>query len=166
MQCILLNVKTKLAQHRTKQNIRNFNLTIVLLPSCKLYFQEITLCLLQITLFLYYLHFQLLLDLVNFVTSIMLVSFYYFAGHAMWPAVVLDESLASNCKGLKMFLGGRSVPVQFFGTHDFARFDILWKLRKILVWMFSGRLFSLYCKILSSFLRCTSLLYILPVFQG
>ncbi|KAH1156541.1 hypothetical protein GYH30_051373 [Glycine max] len=42
-------------------------------------------------------------------------------GHAMWPAVVLDESLASNCKGLKMFLGGRSVPVQFFGTHDFAR---------------------------------------------
>ncbi|KAG5016851.1 hypothetical protein JHK82_022496 [Glycine max] len=42
-------------------------------------------------------------------------------GHAMWPAVVLDESLASNCKGLKMFLGGSSVPVQFFGTHDFAR---------------------------------------------
>ncbi|KAK7295625.1 hypothetical protein RJT34_18536 [Clitoria ternatea] len=42
-------------------------------------------------------------------------------GHAMWPAVVLDESLASNCKGLKMFIGGRSVPVQFFGTHDFAR---------------------------------------------
>lgn len=107
------------------QNIRNFNLTIVLHPSCKLYFQEIILCLLQITLFLYYLHFWLLLDLVNFVSSIMLVSFYYFAGHAMWPAVVLDESLASNCKGLKMFLGGSSVPVQFFGTHDFARFDIL-----------------------------------------
>ncbi|KAL9297399.1 hypothetical protein ACSQ67_023295 [Phaseolus vulgaris] len=42
-------------------------------------------------------------------------------GHAMWPAVVLDESLARNCKGLKMILGGRSVPVQFFGTHDFAR---------------------------------------------
>ena len=129
--------------------LNNFRITIVLLPSCKLYFQEITLCLLQITLFLYYLHFQLLLDLVNFVTSIMLVSFYYFAyfaGHAMWPAVVLDESLASNCKGLKMFLGGSSVPVQFFGTHDFARFDILWKLRKILVWMFSGRLFSLYCR--------------------
>ncbi|OIW17292.1 hypothetical protein TanjilG_22404 [Lupinus angustifolius] len=42
-------------------------------------------------------------------------------GYAMWPAVVLDESLASNCKGLKMLLGGRSVPVQFFGTHDFAR---------------------------------------------
>ena len=48
----------------------------------------------------------------------------------MWPAVVLDESLARNCKGLKMILGGRSVPVQFFGTHDFARFDILWKLKK------------------------------------
>ncbi|BAT83120.1 hypothetical protein LR48_Vigan03g008900 [Vigna angularis] len=42
-------------------------------------------------------------------------------GHAMWPAVVLEESLASNCKGLKTSLGGRSVPVQFFGTHDFAR---------------------------------------------
>ncbi|KAK7273149.1 hypothetical protein RIF29_14196 [Crotalaria pallida] len=42
-------------------------------------------------------------------------------GYAMWPAVVLDESLASNCKGLKTLLGGRSVPVQFFGTHDFAR---------------------------------------------
>ena len=55
------------------QNIRNFNLTIVLHPSCKLYFQEIILCLLQITLFLYYLHFWLLLDLVNFVSSIMLV---------------------------------------------------------------------------------------------
>ncbi|WVZ14839.1 hypothetical protein V8G54_012405 [Vigna mungo] len=41
--------------------------------------------------------------------------------HAMWPAVVFEESLASNCKGLKMSLGGRSVPVQFFGTHDFAR---------------------------------------------
>lgn len=42
-------------------------------------------------------------------------------GYAMWPAVVLDESLASSCKGLKTFIGGRSVPVQFFGTHDFAR---------------------------------------------
>ncbi|KAE9595226.1 putative histone-lysine N-methyltransferase [Lupinus albus] len=42
-------------------------------------------------------------------------------GYAMWPAVILDESLASNCKGLKTLLGGRSVPVQFFGTHDFAR---------------------------------------------
>ncbi|XP_027353550.1 histone-lysine N-methyltransferase ATX2-like [Abrus precatorius] len=42
-------------------------------------------------------------------------------GHAMWPAVVLDELLASNCKGLKTYIGGRSVPVQFFGTHDFAR---------------------------------------------
>ncbi|XP_028759661.1 histone-lysine N-methyltransferase ATX2 [Neltuma alba] len=42
-------------------------------------------------------------------------------GHAMWPALVMDESLAGNCKGLKLFSGGRSVPVQFFGTHDFAR---------------------------------------------
>ncbi|KAF7837087.1 histone-lysine N-methyltransferase ATX2-like [Senna tora] len=41
-------------------------------------------------------------------------------GHAMWPALVMDESLAGNCKGLKLFSGGRSIPVQFFGTHDFA----------------------------------------------
>lgn len=85
-----------------------------------------------ITLFVYYLHFQLQLYLVNFVTAIVVVSFcyfVYFAGYAMWPAVVLDESLASNCKGLKTFIGGRSVPVQFFGTHDFARFNILLKSR-------------------------------------
>ncbi|KAK4255349.1 hypothetical protein QN277_008360 [Acacia crassicarpa] len=45
----------------------------------------------------------------------------YRPGHAMWPALVMDESLAGNCKGLKLFSGGGSVPVQFFGTHDFAR---------------------------------------------
>ncbi|KAI4334802.1 hypothetical protein L6164_013511 [Bauhinia variegata] len=39
-------------------------------------------------------------------------------GHAMWPAVVLDESF---CQGLKSFPGGSLVPVQFFGSHDFAR---------------------------------------------
>jgi len=78
-----------------------------------------------------------------------LTSFYHFSGHAMWPAVVLDESLARNCKGLKMILGGKSVPVQFFGTHDFARFDILWE--KILFSMFIGRHLFLYCMILSSF---------------
>ncbi|WVY99970.1 hypothetical protein V8G54_026040, partial [Vigna mungo] len=44
-----------------------------------------------------------------------------FCIHAMWLTVVFEESLASNCKGLKMSLGGRSVHVQFFGTHDFAR---------------------------------------------
>ncbi|KAL2934052.1 Histone-lysine N-methyltransferase ATX2 [Bienertia sinuspersici] len=41
-------------------------------------------------------------------------------GHAMWPAVIMDGSL-SDRKGLNRCSGGRSVPVQFFGTHDFAR---------------------------------------------
>ncbi|XP_052172475.1 histone-lysine N-methyltransferase ATX2 isoform X2 [Diospyros lotus] len=42
-------------------------------------------------------------------------------GHAMWPAIVVDESLLKNCKGLGGTSGEKSVPVQFFGTHDFAR---------------------------------------------
>lgn len=42
-------------------------------------------------------------------------------GHAMWPAIVVDESLIGNCKDLSKISGGRSVSVQFFGTHDFAR---------------------------------------------
>ncbi|XVF29329.1 hypothetical protein REPUB_Repub15cG0111300 [Reevesia pubescens] len=42
-------------------------------------------------------------------------------GHALWPAIVVDESLVGNRKGLSQNSGGRSVPVQFFGTHDFAR---------------------------------------------
>ncbi|XAR58191.1 Histone-lysine N-methyltransferase [Bertholletia excelsa] len=42
-------------------------------------------------------------------------------GHAMWPAVVVDESLLVSRKGLNRNLGGKSVPVQFFGSHDFAR---------------------------------------------
>lgn len=66
----------------------------------------------------------------------------YFAGYAMWPAVVLDESLASSCKGLKTFVGGRSVPVQFFGTHDFARFGILLKLREFYFSILSEKLSS------------------------
>ena len=43
-------------------------------------------------------------------------------GHAMWPAIVVDESLVGDRKGLSKISGGRSIPVQFFGTHDFARF--------------------------------------------
>lgn len=39
----------------------------------------------------------------------------------MWPAIVLDESLADGCKGLNKVSGEKSVLVQFFGTHDFAR---------------------------------------------
>lgn len=46
------------------------------------------------------------------------------AGHAMWPAIVVDESLIGDHKGLSKILGGQSIPVQFFGTHDFARFVI------------------------------------------
>ncbi|KAI9194260.1 hypothetical protein LWI28_004545 [Acer negundo] len=45
-------------------------------------------------------------------------------GHAMWPAVVVDESLIGDRKGLNRTLGGKSVTVQFFGTHDFARINV------------------------------------------
>ncbi|KAL9140489.1 hypothetical protein ABFS82_14G040500 [Erythranthe guttata] len=43
------------------------------------------------------------------------------AGHAVWPAIVLDESHVSERKGLNKISGEKSVIVQFFGTHDFAR---------------------------------------------
>ncbi|KAK6145756.1 hypothetical protein DH2020_019625 [Rehmannia glutinosa] len=42
-------------------------------------------------------------------------------GHAVWPAIVLDESHVGERKGLKKTSGEKSVLVQFFGTHDFAR---------------------------------------------
>ncbi|KAK9159716.1 hypothetical protein Syun_006057 [Stephania yunnanensis] len=42
-------------------------------------------------------------------------------GHAMWPAVVVSESITDACKRLKSSNGEKSVSVQFFGTHDFAR---------------------------------------------
>ncbi|WCJ41500.1 Histone-lysine N-methyltransferase ATX2 [Euphorbia peplus] len=42
-------------------------------------------------------------------------------GHAMWPAIVVDESLMRERKDLNKSSGERSVFVQFFGTHDFAR---------------------------------------------
>ncbi|GAY48864.1 hypothetical protein CUMW_114940 [Citrus unshiu] len=45
-------------------------------------------------------------------------------GHAMWPAIVVDESLIGDYKGLNKISGGRSIPVQFFGTHDFARINV------------------------------------------
>lgn len=45
-------------------------------------------------------------------------------GHAMWPAIVVDEILIGDRKGLSKISGGRSVPVQFFGTHDFARIKV------------------------------------------
>uniref|UniRef100_A0A1J3CTG2 Histone-lysine N-methyltransferase ATX1 n=2 Tax=Noccaea caerulescens TaxID=107243 RepID=A0A1J3CTG2_NOCCA len=44
------------------------------------------------------------------------------AGHPMWPAVIVDESVVGERKGLNNKVpGGRSLVVQFFGTHDFAR---------------------------------------------
>ncbi|XP_068664824.1 histone-lysine N-methyltransferase ATX2-like [Aristolochia californica] len=45
-------------------------------------------------------------------------------GHSMWPAIVVGESNVSACKGLKPTAGERSIPVQFFGTHDFARISM------------------------------------------
>ncbi|CAA3024743.1 histone-lysine N-methyltransferase ATX2-like [Olea europaea subsp. europaea] len=42
-------------------------------------------------------------------------------GHAMWPAIILDESLKVEHKGLNRISVEKSVVVQFFGTHDFAR---------------------------------------------
>ncbi|CAH8320108.1 unnamed protein product [Eruca vesicaria subsp. sativa] len=47
------------------------------------------------------------------------------SGHAMWPAVIVDESVIGERKGLNNKVsGGRSVLVQFFGTHDFARIKV------------------------------------------
>lgn len=39
----------------------------------------------------------------------------------MWPAIVVDELIIGDRKGLNRLPGGKSVPVQFFGSHDFAR---------------------------------------------
>lgn len=43
----------------------------------------------------------------------------------MWPAIVVDESVIVKQKGLNNRApGGKSILVQFFGTHDFARLII------------------------------------------
>ncbi|CAN4120946.1 unnamed protein product [Withania somnifera] len=62
-------------------------------------------------------------------------------GHAMWPAVVLDESLAGGRKGLNKVSGEKSVLVQFFGTHDFARV----KLKQVISFL-RGLLSSFHLK--------------------
>ncbi|XP_039045575.1 histone-lysine N-methyltransferase ATX2-like isoform X2 [Hibiscus syriacus] len=62
-------------------------------------------------------------------------------GHAMWPAIVVDESLIGDRKGLSKISGGRLVPVQFFGTHDFARI----KLKQVVSFL-KGLLSSLHRK--------------------
>ncbi|XP_028092833.1 histone-lysine N-methyltransferase ATX2-like isoform X4 [Camellia sinensis] len=55
---------------------------------------------------------------------------YYNICHAMWLAIIVDESLIVNLKGLNRNSGVKSVPVQFFGTHDFARYLSEQKLPK------------------------------------
>ncbi|XP_049370036.1 histone-lysine N-methyltransferase ATX2-like [Solanum verrucosum] len=62
-------------------------------------------------------------------------------GHAMWPAIVLDESRAGGCKGLNKGSGEKSVLVQFFGTHDFARV----KLKQVISFL-RGLLSSFHLK--------------------
>ncbi|CAM8918089.1 unnamed protein product [Rhodiola kirilowii] len=42
-------------------------------------------------------------------------------GYAMWPAIVVDESCVGSHKGLTRSTGDGMIPVQFFGSHDFAR---------------------------------------------
>ncbi|XP_015887157.3 histone-lysine N-methyltransferase ATX2 [Ziziphus jujuba] len=62
-------------------------------------------------------------------------------GHAMWPAIVVDESLIVDRKGLNNISKGKSVPVQFFGTHDFARIKV-----KQVISFLSGLLSSFHLK--------------------
>uniref|UniRef100_A0A1D1Z907 Histone-lysine N-methyltransferase ATX2 n=1 Tax=Anthurium amnicola TaxID=1678845 RepID=A0A1D1Z907_9ARAE len=45
-------------------------------------------------------------------------------GHAMWPAVVIDEAYLGAHRILKTMRRERAVSVQFFGTHDFARINV------------------------------------------
>ncbi|PWZ14949.1 Histone-lysine N-methyltransferase TRX1 [Zea mays] len=45
-------------------------------------------------------------------------------GHAMWPAVVVDESNVPATRALKSIRLDQSMLVQFFGTHDFARIKL------------------------------------------
>ncbi|OWM70979.1 hypothetical protein CDL15_Pgr013160 [Punica granatum] len=42
-------------------------------------------------------------------------------GHAMWPGIIVDDSHMINRGVSNKISTGRSVSVQFFGTHDFAR---------------------------------------------
>ncbi|KAF7132953.1 hypothetical protein RHSIM_Rhsim09G0037300 [Rhododendron simsii] len=58
--------------------------------------------------------------------------------HAMWPAVVVDESCLGNRKGLTKNSEGKSVPVQFFGSHDFARYLSELKLPRRMIRMQNG----------------------------
>ncbi|KAL2485415.1 Histone-lysine N-methyltransferase ATX2 [Abeliophyllum distichum] len=62
-------------------------------------------------------------------------------GHAMWPAIILDESLMGEHKGLNRISGEKSFLVQFFGTHDFARVP-----RKQVISFLKGLLSSYHLK--------------------
>ncbi|KAK4742943.1 hypothetical protein SAY87_000944 [Trapa incisa] len=42
-------------------------------------------------------------------------------GHAMWPGIIVDDSLMTSCSISNKISAGKSVSVHFFGTHDFAR---------------------------------------------
>ncbi|GKD64196.1 histone-lysine N-methyltransferase ATX2-like protein isoform X1, partial [Tanacetum coccineum] len=46
-------------------------------------------------------------------------------GHAVWPAIVRDESFLSIRRGLSKISREKSMLVQFFGTHDFASDNIV-----------------------------------------
>ncbi|GJN11688.1 hypothetical protein PR202_ga29898 [Eleusine coracana subsp. coracana] len=54
-------------------------------------------------------------------------------GHAMWPAVVVDDSDVPANRALKPVRLDQSILVQFFGTHDFARFLRTQKLPEIML---------------------------------
>ncbi|KAL1561344.1 histone-lysine N-methyltransferase ATX2-like [Salvia divinorum] len=62
-------------------------------------------------------------------------------GHAVWPAIVLDESHVGKHKGLNKISGEKSVIVQFFGTYDFARVP-----RKQVIQFLKGLLSSCHSK--------------------
>ncbi|XP_043722085.1 histone H3-lysine(4) N-trimethyltransferase ATX1-like [Telopea speciosissima] len=66
-------------------------------------------------------------------------------GHSMWPAIVLNEEAHISAReGLKPTSVERSITVQFFGTHDFARIS-----RKQVIPFIRGLLsssFHLKCK--------------------
>ncbi|CAN6460712.1 unnamed protein product [Victoria cruziana] len=62
-------------------------------------------------------------------------------GHAMWPAIVMDETQAARCKGLERAPREISLPVQFFGTYDYARI----KMKQIIPF-YKGLLSSFHLK--------------------
>ncbi|KAF8651034.1 hypothetical protein HU200_063638 [Digitaria exilis] len=62
-------------------------------------------------------------------------------GHAMWPAVVVDESDVPANRALKPVRLDQLILVQFFGTHDFARV----KLKQAVPFL-NGLLSSLHLK--------------------